>query len=87
MPAQYTLDPHFSNFVAAQLAAGRYADVDEVVRDALRLMEQRDWQRLQFLAGMDESFEDIKAGRVIDLHQACDEIVAEINAMPDNAVR
>ena len=41
------LTPHFEHFVQAQLAGGQYSSVSEIVRDALRLLEEN--KRLQEL--------------------------------------
>lgn len=35
-----SLDPHFQAFIESQVATGRYATASEVVRDALRRMEE-----------------------------------------------
>lgn len=37
----FSLGEHFDRFVAAEIDSGRYATASEVVREALRLMEQR----------------------------------------------
>ena len=45
MPTQIALDPHFEEFVNAQIASGRYSNASDVVRAGLRLLE--DEQELQ----------------------------------------
>jgi antitoxin ParD1/3/4 len=45
MPSSYTIGRHFEAFVQKQLASGRYSSASEVLRDALRLMEEREGQR------------------------------------------
>ena len=42
MTIRVQLGGHSEEFVQEQLTSGRYSDVADVVRDALRLMEQRD---------------------------------------------
>ena len=42
MASSYSLGNHFESFVQGQLASGRYNNASEVLRDALRLMEERD---------------------------------------------
>jgi antitoxin ParD1/3/4 len=42
MANSFSLGSHFESFVQGQLTSGRYNNASEVVRDALRLMEERD---------------------------------------------
>ena len=42
MPSSYTLGDHFESFVKSLVQAGRYASASEVVRDSLRLLEDRE---------------------------------------------
>ena len=42
MASSFSLGNHFESFVQGQLASGRYNNASEVLRDALRLMEERD---------------------------------------------
>ena len=44
----FNLGDHFEQFIAAQIASGRYGNASEVVRDSLRLME-REEQKLAAL--------------------------------------
>lgn len=45
MPSSYALGEHFEKFIKHQVECGRYASASEVVRDALRLLEERDRQK------------------------------------------
>ena len=38
----FALGEHFDNYIAAQLASGRYRSASEVIRESLRLHEERD---------------------------------------------
>jgi len=40
MPSSYAVGAHFEQFIRDQVRGGRYASASEVVRDALRLLEQ-----------------------------------------------
>ena len=42
--ASFSLDDHFVDFLAEQVASGRYRSASEVVRAALRLLEERELQ-------------------------------------------
>lgn len=39
-----SLDEHFSDFLARQVASGRYKSASEVIRTALRLLEDQETQ-------------------------------------------
>lgn len=45
MPSSYALGDHFERFVRKQVAGGRYATASEVIREALRLLEEREQHR------------------------------------------
>ena len=41
MPSSYVLGNHFESFVRKQIDSGRYQSASEVIRDGLRLLEER----------------------------------------------
>ncbi|WP_347988513.1 type II toxin-antitoxin system ParD family antitoxin [Methylomonas sp. AM2-LC] len=53
MPSSYAIGEHFEQFIKTQLKSGRYSSASEIVRNALRLMEEREQLRLQIQAGID----------------------------------
>ncbi len=52
MPSSYTLGEHFESFVKQQVACGRYNNASEVIRSALRLMEEREQERQEKLLAL-----------------------------------
>jgi len=42
MPSSYAIGTHFERFVRRQIESGRYTSASEVVREALRLLEERE---------------------------------------------
>lgn len=42
MPSSYSIGDHYEAFAKQLVASGRYASVSEVLRDGLRLMEERE---------------------------------------------
>lgn len=45
MPSSYTLGEHFEKFIQQQIKGGRYQTASEVLRDALRLLEEQERAR------------------------------------------
>ena len=45
MPSNYVIGEHFEAFIKEQIQLGRYASASEVVRDGLRVLEDREKRR------------------------------------------
>jgi antitoxin ParD1/3/4 len=58
MPSSYTLGNHFDDFIRQLTASGRYASASEVVRDGLRLLEEREEFREVKLAALRSAIDD-----------------------------
>ena len=83
MPSSYTLGKHFEDFVQAQLASGRYGNASEVLRDALRLMEDRERKLASLDASIAKGLADIEAGRVHDGEEIFDELEASLAGLSE----
>ncbi|MGX8008848.1 type II toxin-antitoxin system ParD family antitoxin [Mesorhizobium sp. ORM8.1] len=60
MPASYNIGSRYEALVRELVESGRYASASEVVRDSLRLLEEREEQRQAKLTALRE---DIRRGR------------------------
>src|SRR5258708_2244630 len=84
------LTEHFDRFIEAGIASGRFSDASEVVREGLRLLEQREqedkakieWLRRAAKEGFDEldRGEGIEFESMDDLAAYIDQIGGEVSA-------
>jgi len=85
MPSSYTLGQHFEKFVQAQLASGRYNNASEVLRDALRLMEERERRLAALDAALERGLADCEAGRVSPAGETLDALEARYVRLPEGS--
>lgn len=79
MPSSYTLGQHYEQFVRELVKSGRYASASEVMRDGLRLLEEREEQRRIKLDALKEAIrEGLSSGEAVPLDM--DGIIAEAKA-------
>ena len=77
----FSLGPYWDDFIKAQVAEGRYGSASEVVREALRRMEEEHKKFLALQAQLQVGLDDIAAGRVV----SADEVFAELRTRVDAA--
>ena len=78
MPSSYSIGDHYEAFAKQLVASGRYASVSEVLRDGLRLMEERealrDWKlnelRKAIQEGIDSGFAEEWEGADVIIAEA-----------------
>lgn len=73
----FQLGEHFENFLTEQVESGLYGSKSEVVRAALREMEDR-LRREATLQMMERSMKDIDAGRTKPAKQALRDAAAKL---------
>ena len=65
------LTKHFDSFIESGIRSGRFSNASEVVREALRLLEQREQEdraKLEWLRGsVKEGFDALHAGDYVSL--------------------
>lgn len=75
MPASYSVGPHFEELIRRQVRSGRFASASEVVREGLRLVEEREAEREARLEALRT---EIARGRESGKGIAADEVLARV---------
>lgn len=82
------LTDHFDHFIQSRVNSGRFSNASEVVREGLRLLEQREREgraKLKWLRdAAKEGFEDIEEGAYASLRSS-EEIGELIDRLADNS--
>ena len=77
------LTPELEQMVHDKVKTGRYNSASEVMREALRLMDERDQIKAEVRAKIAAGVESARAGRLVD----GDEIFAQLEAELDEEIR
>ena len=81
MATNVHLTPELERFARQCVAEGRYNNVSEVVRSALRLLQDLEQQRRQFTAMLDAAMEEADRDGTFTV----EEVLAEMDAIIDSA--
>jgi antitoxin ParD1/3/4 len=80
MMANVNLGPVFESYIQQKVATGHYNNVSEVVREALRLLMQRDEEREARLAWLRQAINDGLAGGEGEPWEGAEAIIAQARA-------
>jgi putative addiction module CopG family antidote len=73
---QGDLDPQLAALIRQNVESGGYLDADEVIREALRLLDEHDRKRLR--AELQIGFDQIERGELVDFTpELLDQLVRE----------
>lgn len=79
------LGPKLEEFVAELVANGRYNSKSEVLREGVRMIQDREARLAAFDAAIMRGVEDVNAGRTKPASQVFDRLEAKYRAMIDTA--
>lgn len=77
MPTSVALGSHFERFIRDQVQSGRFNNASEVVREGLRLLEEREERRQLALEALRA---EIAAGRASGVPQSADAVFDRLEA-------
>lgn len=81
MTRNIALSPKLDRFIQGKIDSGRYQSASEVVREGLRLLEEREQEQKAALSEVRRQirvgYEQIRKGQTLD----ADEVLAEIQAL------
>lgn len=89
MPSSYTIGAHFEGFVKGLVESGRYNNASEVLRDGLRLLEEREALRGFTAAELRRLVEEgrLSGPSDVDGHTFLKRLEAKYQAMADEQAR
>lgn len=85
MPTSVALSPHFEAFIKAQIATGRYNNVSEVIREGLRLLEDRELEKQRQREALRAEIAKGMEGEGADLDAAFAQVRTDIDAVSRKA--
>ena len=85
MPASYALGEQFERFVDKLIRSGRYNSKSEVIREGLRLLQDRERERAIKLEELRRAFrEGIESGPGIPAEEVFDELKTRFRKMAED---
>jgi antitoxin ParD1/3/4 len=78
------LTPELEQLVHGKVQSGRYNSASEVVREALRLMEERDLLKVEMRKKITQSLDSQRLGRLVDGEAVFDRLEAELDELTEH---
>ena len=75
------LGNNLETYVTKLVSSGRYNSKSEVLREGVRLLQEREMRLLALDQAIERGLEDIRAGRTIPAQQVFDRLEAKYEAM------
>ncbi|ESQ78252.1 type II toxin-antitoxin system ParD family antitoxin [Asticcacaulis sp. YBE204] len=80
MPSSVNLGPHLEDVVTNLITSGRYSSRSEVLREGVRIIEEREKRLAALDAAIARGIADADAGRVHDADDVLREVTASLKA-------
>jgi antitoxin ParD1/3/4 len=79
MATSYSIGKHFEEFIASLIASGRYSTASEIIRDGLRMIEEREQRReakLEWLRAAIQEGLDSGPAEEVDIKELIEDVKA-----------
>jgi len=86
MASSVNLGKQLESFVDEVIEAGRYGSRSEVLREGVRLVQDREARLARFDAEIMKGIEDVDAGRVEDAEMVFERLIRKYEAMAAKSV-
>lgn len=83
MPSSADLGPHLERYVTDLVRTGRYNSRSEVLREGVRLVEEREKRLVALDATIARGLADADAGRVKPIQDVAERLTAKYQAMAE----
>ncbi len=80
MPISADLGPNLETFVSDLVASGRYNSKSEVIREGIRLVQEREARFKTLDAAIAKGLADVTAGRTVDAEASFNRLEAKYRA-------
>ncbi|WP_342152237.1 type II toxin-antitoxin system ParD family antitoxin [Methylorubrum sp. SB2] len=87
MSGSADLGPHIESYVASLVREGRYGSRSDVLREGVRLIEEREKRLAALDAALDRGIADADAGRVIPADEVRSRLIAKYEALDASSAR
>ena len=81
MPSSANLGQHLEHYVSELVKSGRYGSRSEVLREGVRLIEEREKRLAALDAAIARGLADVESGRVKPAREVGDRLIAKYKAM------
>lgn len=84
MPSSANLGPQLESYVDSLVKTGRYQSRSEVLREGVRLVEEREKRLAALDAALARGLADADAGRVTPAHEVAARLAAKYQSMAED---
>ena len=81
MPSSVNLGEKLEGFIAEAIKNGRYGSRSEILREGVRLVQEREARWARFESEIEKGIKDVEAGRTEDAEVVFDRLIEKYTAL------